>query len=163
MIDGLVFRNYTSADESTLLQLNESVVALTSPLDSARLQLLRSAGCEITVAEINNNTVGVSMCFTEGSAYDSTNYQWFNQRLKQFMYIDRIIVSASSRGIGAGQAFYAHLKQLAAARGLHWLAAEINSKPPNTPSLAFHQKQGFIETGVQTQGEKSVSMQQFSL
>ncbi|MEM7260003.1 MAG: GNAT family N-acetyltransferase [Pseudomonadota bacterium] len=158
-----VFREYTDTDEPLLLRLNQAVVDLTSPLDSARLQQMRAQGCQITIAEHDGNTIGLSLCFTDGSDYDSTNYQWFNQRIKQFLYIDRIIVAEESRGMGAGQHFYAQLKAQAAQHGLHWLAAEINSKPPNTASLAFHRKQGFVETGVQSMGDKSVSMQLFSL
>ncbi len=163
MIDALGFRDYTDSDESDLLQLNESVVALTSPLDAKRLQQLRSQGCIITVATISDATVGMMMCFTDGSDYDSVNYRWFNERLRQFVYIDRVVVAEAHRGIGAGQSFYRHLKQKAAAAGHHWLAAEINSVPPNTGSLTFHRKQGFVEAGSQTSGAKTVSMQLFGL
>ncbi len=158
MIDNVILRRYSESDESALLALNQSVVELTSPLDS-RLQLLQSQGCQITVSEHAGDTVGFLMCFAEGSDYDSSNYQWFNHRIRQFLYIDRVVVSQKCRGLGIGQQFYRYLKDDAARTGKLWLAAEINSKPPNTGSMEFHRKQGFVETGEQVIGDKTVSMQ----
>lgn len=159
----IAFRDYSESDESDVLSLNQSVVELTSPLDTERLSLLRSQHCQISIVETKGETIGVMMCFTDGTDYDSINYRWFSDRIKGFLYIDRIIVAEAHRGTGCGQQCYQHLKQKALTDGLHWLAAEINSMPPNTGSLEFHRKQGFINVGTQSIEGKTVSMQLFGL
>ena len=37
--------------------------------------------------------VAFCIVFTEGSTYDSKNYQWFSQKYDSFVYMDRIVVS----------------------------------------------------------------------
>ena len=155
----MTFQPFDTKHTSALLQLNEASVEATSPLDEARLGTLLEQGCQITVAETNGAVKGMLMVFTEGSEYNSVNYQWFNKKFKSFAYIDRIVIGAAYRGQGAGQQFYQRLKQQTLGEGRRWVTAEINLQPPNETSLVFHQKQGFVELGTQSVGSKVVSLQ----
>ena len=148
------------SDENDILRLNAASVAETSPMDSDRFRSLFDMSTQTIVAKQDSGVVGFLMGFGDGCACDSMNYCWFANRLKQFFYIDRIVVSADARGSGIGTAFYSHIELWAQVAGLHWLAAEMNLEPANKASLAFHAKQGFVPVGTQSlEGGKVVSMQ----
>lgn len=160
MKQAISLRDYRRTDEQQLLDLNTLSVEATSPMDSARLRDLLSCGCRIRVAGKDNTLVAFLMTFVDGSQYDSSNYRWFCERIKSFVYVDRIVVTESVRGSGVGRQLYAALIQQAIDDGLKWVAAEINIQPPNEQSLVFHRKQGFAEVGrQQLAAGKVVAMQ----
>ncbi len=150
---------YCADDEQTILQLNSRSVEATSPMDSEKFQTLLSQSCKVLVAIKKKSVVAFIMSFNEGSEYASENYRWFNQRLKSFIYVDRIVVAESERGNGIGQLIYTDLMEQARLTDTKWAVAEINVEPPNEQSLVFHRKQGFVEVGQQSAGGKVVSMQ----
>lgn len=161
MINEIDIRPFMTKDEEAILRLNENSVSVLSPMNKERFGHLHSMARIIWVAEKNEVIVGFLMGFSDGKAYDSPNYRWFDARLKNFFYIDRIVVSQEARSIGIGQAFYAKVQQWAKENGLSWLAAEIDIKPPNQGSLKFHEKHNFLEIARQTtcNGRKTVSLQ----
>ncbi len=82
------------------------------------------------------------------------------------MYIDRIVIAEDFRGHHLVTQFYADLQAQAISRGIPRLVCEIHIDPPNSVSLRFHQKQGFVEVGRQSvedphtgNGKKIVSLQ----
>ena len=86
--------------------------------------------------------------------YASPNFQWFKQRLTQFLYVDRVVVDERFRGRGLGQALYADAADLAVARDVP-ITCEVNIEPPNPQSMGFHQGLGFEPMGEQqTEGGK---------
>lgn len=153
-------RAATADDSSAIVAMNHAVVDVTSPMDESRLAAIVADGANVQVALCDGDTAGFLMTLPAGCRYSSSNYQWFDARLKAFLYIDRIVISARHRGAGIGSKFYRHAIDQARARQLHWLAAEMNIRPPNDTSLAFHRKHGFVEIGQQTlAADKTVSMQ----
>lgn len=151
---------YCPDDELSILELNTESVVETSPMDSAKFQTLLSQGCRVTVAIQDKQVFAFLMEFPEGSDYDNANYHWFSERLKRFIYVDRIVVGKAARGDGVGQLIYSDLIQRAQGEKRLWIAAEINTLPRNEPSLVFHNKQGFVEVGQQKlHAQKIVSMQ----
>lgn len=89
--------------------------------------------------------------------YESPNYRWFSERYGDFCYVDRIVIGAEQRGSGLGHALYDFAVEVAGTRPL---LAEVNTRPRNEVSLAFHQAFGFTEVGVQEVegGAKEVAM-----
>ncbi len=147
-------------DSDTIVAMNQEVVDVTAPMDQQRLAAIVAAGAQVQVAICNGDRAGFLMTLPHGCRYDSSNYQWFNARLRAFLYIDRVVIAAAHRNSGIGSVFYQHTIERAQHQSLHWLAAEMNSIPPNETSLAFHRKHGFIEIGERASGGgKSVSMQ----
>ena len=74
-------------------------------------------------------------------------------------YLDRIAVAPAARRHGVGRAFYTQLvDQLAASVPV--LFCEVNVRPHNETSLAFHAAIGFREVGQQDTdgGRKRVSL-----
>jgi len=159
-VDNFSFRPATLGDEADIVRLNAASVVATSPMDAARFRMLFKLCRVVTVAETDDRVVGFLMGLTDGTDYDSVNYRWFAERLKQFFYVDRIVISKECRGLGVGTEFYAHAESWAIGAGLLWLAAEMYLDPPNTTSLSFHEKQGFAQIGTQQlESGKVVSLQ----
>ena len=156
----VIFRPYLDTDQRTILDLNAESVAVLSPLDECRFQALAQMSDMLQVADVDGQTIGFIMAFADNRAYDSINYRWFAARLKNFLYIDRVVLSPLFRRHGLGTHFYQQAQAFAQARGLSWLAVEVDIKPPNLASLEFHKKQGFMEIGCQGVGSgKIVSLQ----
>lgn len=143
----VILRPATIDDGEDIVTLNASSVAVTSPMDNKRFRQLFDL-CAITiVADIDEEVVGFLMGFTDDSVYDNGNYRWFAERLKRFVYIDRVVVSESCRSSGVGRAFYSHIQFWAKNADLLSIAAEMDVDPPNTVSLNFHHKAGFVQIG----------------
>lgn len=157
---GLSIREFCAEDEEIILALNQQSVAVLSPMDAQRFQALRENCCVLWIAELEQQPVGFLLAFSESSKYDSPNYQWFNQRYNNFVYIDRVVVSNAIRSKGVGSEFYRHLQAWAKLQHKPRLCAEIDVVPPNEGSLKFHQRQGFVEAGQQVYGnpEKKVAL-----
>lgn len=160
-MDKTIIRPYEARDEEAILQLNEDSVSVLSPMDKTRFMHLKSLSRLILVAEYNKKVVAFLIGFSDNANYDSVNYQWFSARLKSFFYIDRIVVNKKYRSLGLGRTFYSKISDLAKQQGMKWLVAEIDIEPPNEKSLAFHNRQQFVEVAKQTvgNGKKVVSLQ----
>lgn len=81
-------------------------------------------------------------------SYDSQNFLWFKERYDHFVYIDRVAVNKKFQGHGIGKKLYQHLGAEWAERA-ETVACEVNVRPANPESYAFHQKMGFREVGQQ--------------
>jgi len=90
---------------------------------------------------------GFIIAVQPGAAYDSPNFRWFEQRYERFVYVDRIVVAAASRGKGLARAFYQTLFERARLANARHIACEVNVDPPNPASDAFHARMGFVEVG----------------
>jgi len=151
-------RQFEARDTAAILGLNDKSVSVLSPMDQQRFDQLHGQSALILVAEQNHQLLGFLIGFTDGSQYDSVNYRWFSERLKAFLYIDRIVIAAEARSQGLGQRFYTEIEIWARQQHLHWLAAEIDIEPPNPTSLQFHQRQGFKPVGQQDSKNKQVAL-----
>jgi uncharacterized protein len=128
---------------AVLLRLNNDHAEELSPLTAARWTEL--AGKAFLACRVGEEAL--LLAFDQDAGYDSPNFLWFRQRLARFVYIDRIVVSPKLRGQGVARALYAHLFQRAAAAGHDRVVCEVNARPPNPASDAFHQALRFTEIG----------------
>lgn len=136
-------------DHAEVLALNERNVALTAPMDEARLVELAGVADRACVIEHDDQFAGFVLTFRAGTAYDSPNYRWFTHRYgDDFYYLDRVVVHENFRRLGLGSVVYdeleAHAQDLAPV-----FALEVNLEPPNEPSLAFHRNRGYTRVGEQ--------------
>jgi predicted GNAT superfamily acetyltransferase len=104
----------------------------------------------------NDEIVGFIICMREGSAYGSENYKFFTQRLKKFLYVDRVAIDEQHRREGLGQAIYKEIFTKASYDDLP-IALEVNTQPINQPSLDFHAKMGFDKVGAKNFDDHSVA------
>jgi predicted GNAT superfamily acetyltransferase len=126
-----------------LLRLNNDHAEALSPLTEARWAEL----AERAFLACRVGTEALLLAFDQDAQHDSPNFQWFRQRLPRFLYIDRIVVGPRLRGQGVARALYAHLFSRAVAAGHDRVVCEINARPPNPVSDAFHQAMGFAVIG----------------
>lgn len=111
------------------------------------------------VVENNSEVVGFVMAVEPGKDYDSENYRFFESRGFPHFYIDRVVLGEGARGKGLGKRLYAELFEEARARGYERITCEVNLKPENPVSLAFHRAMGFVGVGVQDTKGGDVTVQ----
>jgi len=157
-------RDLRWGDLAAVLALNNENVPAVSPLDATALARLTTLASVPLVAEIDHVFAGFCLVLPPGADYASLNYGWFSAHAGAlgygtFAYLDRIAVAPSARRHGVGRAFYARLVERL--RGVApVLFCEVNIRPRNDVSLAFHESVGFREVGQQDTdgGAKTVSL-----
>ncbi len=156
-----MLRDATPADFAQILELNEAFVAVLSPLDHARLATLHAAAAFHRVIEHDGHVEAFLLAFREGADYDGANYHWFARRYPRFLYVDRIVVSATAQAGGCGRRLYDDIGAGAGRDGVPLITCEYDIEPPNPSSARFHDRLGFREVGRrQLDGSsKMVSMQ----
>lgn len=156
----VTIREVTPHDASTLVYLNDQSVAVTSPMDESRFHELLAISCLCGVAELDGQIAGFVLVMRHGANYNNGNFQWFSERLDEFVYVDRVVVAELGRGQGVGRALYAHVSAWAEHQAISAVAAEMDLLPPNAGSLNFHRKLGFHILGSRKlDSGKTVSMQ----
>lgn len=157
-------RDVRAADLSTVHAINEAAVPHVNSISLQRFQGFMTEAAYFRVAMLTGDLAGYLVAFAPGAPYESLNYRWFQERYSDFIYIDRIAVSAAARRRGIAAGLYRDLFRFAGPRtGL--LTCEVNTRPLNSESLAFHHSFGFREVGTQETeaGAKSVSLMTVSL
>jgi predicted GNAT superfamily acetyltransferase len=157
-------RPLRTSDLDAALALNNDNLPALSELDGSELARLVSIASIPLAAELDDEFAGFCIVMPPGADYASVNYTWFRAHAEalgypDFAYLDRIAVAAPARGHGVGRALYAHLVD--ALRGaVPVLFCEVNLRPRNDRSLAFHASIGFREVGRQDTdgGTKQVSL-----
>jgi uncharacterized protein len=129
---------------AAVLALNNAHAKELSWLEPERLQYLTDhafAARRIGVLD------AFLLAFDQDAPYDSPNFLWFRARYPRFAYVDRVVVAPSARGRGLARTLYRDLFTQAAAAGHTRVVCEVNSRPPNPESDAFHAALGFVEIG----------------
>ncbi len=98
------------------------------------------------------------LAFDQNADYDSPNFLWFRAHYPRFVYVDRIVVAPTARGRGYARLLYRELFEHASRTGHARVVCEINKRPPNPASDAFHAALGFKEVGAASirDGSKTV-------
>lgn len=145
----MLLRPYRPDDLAAVHAINQAAVPAVG--DETRSALAHIAGQSMiaVVAEEAGVVGGFCLVLAPGADYASGNYRWFSERYADFVYLDRVAFDPAFRRRGAGRAMYAEVERLAAE--LRPTATdftlEVNLRPRNDPSLAFHAALGFVEVG----------------
>lgn len=153
-------RDVDPGDLAPLHALNQAAVPAVGSVPPERFEyFLRVAGY-FRLAAIDAEPAGFLIGLRPGSDYGSLNYAWFSRRYADFVYIDRLAVDSRWRRRGVASALYADVERYALGLGAPLLACEVNLRPRNDVSLAFHERHGFTEVGRQGTdgGGKTVSL-----
>ena len=143
-----------------ILALNAASVHFLSPLTPERLAHLHQHAAYHTVLLDGERVLAFLLAFAPGAPYDSVNYRWFDARFADFLYVDRIVVADTARGLGLASRLYRDLFEHARAHGYGRVVCEFDVDPPNPASERFHRNFGFAEVGSQRlAGGKTVSLQ----
>lgn len=156
-------RDATAGDYEALLRLNEEALPAVSRIGRDELAHLHAESLSLQVATVGELVAGFMLSLRQGADYASPNYQWFAQKHENFAYVDRIVVGSLFRGGGVGRLLYEDLRGRCGDAPV--LCCEVNLRPPNAGSLAFHHVMGFREVGQQNteEGAKRVSLQELIL
>lgn len=149
--------------DAALLLNNASVPALNELTRDDLASLVDQSVVSLT-AEVDGAFAGFCVVLGPGADYASLNYAWFSRNYTDFAYLDRITVDPAFRRYGIGRAFYSELQTRLAGR-YPVLLCEVNVRPRNDASLAFHHSIGFREVGQQDTdgGAKTVSLLELPL
>jgi uncharacterized protein len=145
----LAIRDACEHDLDQLLAVNNNAGPAILPIDAARLRHLHETACYFRVAEVDGTIAGFLVALAPAADYDSPNFRWFVQRFDDFVYIDRIVIAKSMRGLGLGRVFYADVQSYAEVRSPR-LCCEVFLDPRDDVSVLFHGTYGFREEGQQT-------------
>jgi predicted GNAT superfamily acetyltransferase len=143
-------------DEGAILALNEAHRTETSALDAPMLHALLSQALHVGLR--NRGRDAFLIALDQDALSGSPNFQWFKNRYRRFVYVDRVIVAPANRGRGMARGLYEELFAAAVQASHSLVACEVNVEPPNPASDAFHEALGFSEVGraVIHDGEKQV-------
>ncbi len=140
---GVTIRDAVQADEDFILALNAASTPAVGEMDAKDYRDIATQAHRILIAEAGGEPAGFLILIRPGSSYPSDNYGWFEEQFNNHLYIDRIAISESAKGLGVGRALYDAAMGIAAELGEKRLTAEVNEDPPNPESMAFHTKLGF--------------------
>jgi predicted GNAT superfamily acetyltransferase len=150
-----------SADErAAMLALNNEFAVETSLLSAASMQELIASSFYVRVA---GKTEAFCIALDQSAHYKNPNFDWFLQRYRRFVYIDRVVVATRARGQGIARKMYSDLT-IAAKNADHTvLCCEVNVDPPNVASDRFHEAFGFEEVGQAFLAERAKTVRYLSL
>ena len=145
------------AQFQSIYDLNQANTPEVGSLESMQhlKQLIEFSSYNLLVLK-EDEIIGFIICMREGSAYWSENYKFFTQRLKKFLYVDRVAIDEQHRRAGLGKAIYEDIFAQAISDSLP-IALEVNTQPINQPSLNFHEKMGFDRIGAKDFDDHSVA------
>ena len=149
----LSLRPVRDTDSAQLLELNSAAVPAVNNLgpDDLAALIIASHSAIAVVADTEPDTVlGFAILFAAGADYASENYRYFSGRAETFLYVDRIVVAEGHRGQGLGARLYSAVFDAARALPTDVVFCEVNLRPANPESLAFHDRLGFTEIGRQS-------------
>jgi predicted GNAT superfamily acetyltransferase len=143
-MQNLRLRVMRDTDVAAVLDLNTAAVPAVSLLSEEDLRAL-VGWCDVTLVATNRDGAVIAFLLSLGGGqpYESENYTWFEARGVPHQYIDRIVVAPSARGTGVGRAMYESVFERARERGAAEVTAEVNTRPLNPSSIAFHENLGF--------------------
>lgn len=156
----VTLRPYAPADLADVVAVNDGAypaVPITPPDELAELIAMSRL---TLVAQDDDGLAGFVIALAPGLAYASENYRFFSARSAAFLYVDRIVLAPRLQGQGVGPRLYAAVEQAALDDGASEITCEVNIRPANPGSLAFHARLGFVEVGRQTTkgGEVEVAL-----
>ena len=152
----VIVRDMTLDDLNVVHAINEENVPAVGQETFEDLRTIFDV-CSINlVAEIDGRVRGFCMVMPPGTDYSSPNYLYFCERHADFVYLDRVAITADAQGRGIGPMLYREVERRSTAP---WFALEVNVKPPNEGSMRFHAREGFIEVDrLETRPGKIVSL-----
>ena len=155
-------RDAVARDHPAVLALNNGAVPHVNALDETAFAWLASHATYFRVAEDGDGIAGFVMMIENGTEYWSGNYAWFGARYDRFLYLDRVVVAQRAQRLGVGRALYDDVLTFAAGR---WprITLEVNLRPPNPVSVAFHERMGFREVGTREYDDNAVLMMERAL
>lgn len=142
-----VLRDIEAADLDWLLALNNASVPHVNHMERDGLAHILDLASYARAVFKDDKPAGALIALWPGTGYASSYYRWFNEHHTGFLYIDRVMIDATTRKGGHGRRLYEDIERFARNSGAKALACEVNSEPPNPISMRFHEALGFRPLG----------------
>ena len=149
----------TANDLDEVLALNEASVPHVNSLSVDELRWFFDHAHYFRMVRREDRLAGFLIGLMQGLDYGSINYRFFCKRHEFFGYIDRVTVADHSRQRGIASSLYDNFA--ARLRGhVPLLVCEVNIRPANPASMAYHERHGFVRIGTQEteSGNKEVAL-----
>ena len=145
-------RNIEITDLARVLEINNANTPGVSQLTMAELQTdFENSLHALAIDNEHGEVCAFCITFDPDAPEAGSNHQWFAERYKSFVYLDRIAIDSSHQNRGLGALLYQSVEQHMLKSAEHsLLCCEVNLEPPNPGSLRFHKRIGFSECGVQS-------------
>jgi predicted GNAT superfamily acetyltransferase len=145
----MLLRAYRTDDLAAVHAINDAEVPAVGAETPEALAHIAAQSVVAHVAEVDAAVAGFCLVLAPGADYGSKNYAWFSERYDDFIYLDRVAISPAHQRRGIGRALYAEVERLVPERRplATAFALEVNLRPRNDTSLAFHARLGFAEVG----------------
>jgi predicted GNAT superfamily acetyltransferase len=148
----LSLRDVRADDLAAVMGLNNTAGSSILPMDGAQLDRLYRSADYFRVAEVDGHLAGFLIAFRDSTPHASSNFQWFREHCRQFVYIDRVVIGDLHRGHGLGRLFYSDVQSFSELRSPN-LACEVFLEPRDDIAVLFHGTFGFHEAGQQVMPE----------
>jgi predicted GNAT superfamily acetyltransferase len=144
-----IVRNIVSTDVTRVLEINNANTPGVSELTMIELATdLKNSLHALVIDNEHGEVCAFCITFGPNTPDAGSNHQWFAERYKSFVYLDRIAIDSSHQNRGLGALLYQSVEQLMFNSAEHsLLCCEVNLEPPNPGSLRFHKRIGFTEVG----------------
>lgn len=137
--DRMTVREIGTEDLDTVIEINQTALEGVGPLDREKLSMLVDQADSALVLEDAGDIAGFVITLPTGADYESSRYDWFEDRLDDYVYLDRIVVAQTHRRLGVASRLYEEIE------GAKPVALEVYDH--NDGSLAFHESRGFEPVG----------------
>jgi hypothetical protein len=145
-------RNIEDADLPRVLEINNANTPGVSELTLSDLETdIKNCMHALAIDNQHGEVCAFCITFAPDAPDAGVNHQWFAERHKSFIYLDRIAIDSNHQNRGLGALLYQTVEQRMLNSAEHTLlCCEVNLEPPNPGSLRFHQRIGFAEVGQQS-------------
>ncbi|WP_188111344.1 GNAT family N-acetyltransferase [Nocardioides antri] len=137
--ENAVIRPIEQHDLDTIVDLNQDALHGVGELDYESAALLVKQSDQALVLDVDGDVAGFVITLPTGAAYDSSRYDWFEDRLDDYVYLDRIVVADTHRRQGVASRLYDAIESD--------LPVALEVYDTNTPSLEFHRQRGYRKIG----------------
>ncbi len=145
-VESTVIRPIEHHDLDTVVDLNQAALEGVGPLDYESLALLVKQSDQALVLDDGGQVGGFVITLPTGATYDSSRYEWFEDRLDEYVYLDRIVVAETHRRQGVASRLYDAVESD--------LPVALEVYDTNEPSLEFHRRRGYHKVGELKHGGK---------
>jgi uncharacterized protein len=132
---------------AALCELNNLFAQETSHLTEPELIHLLQMAFYARGFAAGGRLAAILIALDERADYANANFAFFRGRRKRFVYIDRVITAEHAMRKGLARRLYEDLFVRATAARHSVVGCEVNVRPPNQASDAFHVRLGFVEVG----------------
>lgn len=147
-------------DVEQVLGINSTAIPAVAALDRKELTRLMTLSGIHLVVDDGHAVQGYALAFRERDDYEGEEFVAFRSRLRRpFVYVDQVAVRPKARGTGIGRRLYKALEHAGLVAGAGFMCCEVNIRPPNPDSSAFHRRLGFtVEGTISTRDGRDVEL-----